>query len=510
MVLALILGLGSEACAHAILMASSPAAGEALASPPAGISLRFNEPVQVIALRIIDAAGHDVALGGAPAAVDGTVRIATAGALAEGRYLVSWRVGSLDGHVIGGSFAFSVGTLESTAPLDMTTREEVWLWPSLALRALTRLLSLFVLGIALFRIWIAPPHLAAALAPVIRRLAIAALASLLVSLGADGAMRADLPLAGILARDAWDAAVNAPAAWLHGLSAIGLMLLAVSSQRPAQMVGALLSLASVAGAGHVLAVLPAGCGEALMLLHGLTGALWAGAIWPLRRALAMEAGLQTVDVFNRFQTLALFAVLGVVGSGVAMTWLVLPRVSDLWLSDYGLRLCLKLAAVGVMLGIAVLNRAYLTRRAMANSYEARKLLRLVLGLDVIAAALAIVFAVGLSLGPPPTRALELALSNDRYAIEATLAPGRIGDNDIEIILQPRAGAPAEPREVELRIGAPAAGIEPATHRARRIGPAHYQITDLPLWIAGPWEIRLGILVDDFTKVQAEAEVALPR
>ena len=56
------------------------------------------------------------------------------------------------------------------------------------------------------------------------------------------------------------------------------------------------------------------------------------------------------------------------------------------------------------------------------------MLRTILGLDLIAAILAVVLAVGLSIGPPPAPSVEHAIADDAYAATLSLEPGRIGDN----------------------------------------------------------------------------------
>jgi len=195
-------------------------------------------------------------------------------------------------------------------------------------------------------------------------------------------------------------------------------------------------------------------------------------------------------------------------SGVVLAWLLLPRLADLWQSDYGLRLTAKLAAVALMLVIAGTNRLWLTRRALAGQPRLRSVLRTILGLDLIAAILATVLAVGLSLGPPPSPSVEHAIVDDAYAATLSLEPGRIGDNRLVIALRSKAGAAAEPKEVELRLSAP--GIETIARKAARIAPGRYEVRDLPLWVAGPWQVEIGLLIDDFTKKQLRTELTLAR
>jgi copper transport protein len=367
---------------------------------------------------------------------------------------------------------------------------------------------LLAVGVALFRVLMPTRFgLYTVLPSAIRRLSIAALIAHLLLSGADGASRAGLGLAGLFAIDAWRAAYDTPTVWLQAITLIGLLLLIMTRSTFSQSIGALLSLATLAATGHVLAVLPDGIGQVLMVGHGLVAALWIGAIGPLRMALASDAGPTTAVLFRRFQSYGAVAVLGVLASGTTMAWLLLPRLSDLWLSDYGLRLFAKLAAVGVMLFIALINRAWLTRAALAGSSRMRQRLVTILRLDLVVAILAVVLAAGLSLGPPPLPSLQIILPGGPYAIQLTLSPGKVGDNSAEIVLLPSQAA-AEPKGVDLRILAPETGIEATVYEAHPVAPGRYRVTGLPLWMGGRWQMQVGVLVDDFTKLHWETTVNL--
>ena len=95
-----------------------------------------------------------------------------------------------------------------------------------------------------------------------------------------------------------------------------------------------------------------------------------------------------------------------------------------------------------------------------------------------------------------------------YAATLSLEPGRIGDNRLVVALRSKAGAPAEPKAVELRLSAP--GIETIARKAARIADGRYEVRDLPLWVAGPWRVEIGLLIDDFTKKQLRTELTLAR
>jgi methionine-rich copper-binding protein CopC len=105
-------GWPAAAGAHAALVNSVPAARATLTTPPARVTLTFNERLEAAYARVSvwDAAGEQVDLK--DGALDGdTQKILAVSlpALAPGSYTVRYRVLSVDGHVVEASFAFTVG-----------------------------------------------------------------------------------------------------------------------------------------------------------------------------------------------------------------------------------------------------------------------------------------------------------------------------------------------------------------------------------------------------------------
>lgn len=106
--LALLFG-ASPAWAHSRLEGSSPAQGASLSTPPATVSLTFNEPVQIefSTLTVIGPDGADYHTGDL-SEVDNTV---TAGVLPlgpAGTYQIGYRVVSADGHPVAGAIPFTL------------------------------------------------------------------------------------------------------------------------------------------------------------------------------------------------------------------------------------------------------------------------------------------------------------------------------------------------------------------------------------------------------------------
>jgi methionine-rich copper-binding protein CopC len=97
--------------AHAVLVRSKPAVRGVVTTPPERVQLWFNEPVEpdFARLSVWSARGVQVDLGNATVAPDDP-RLLSVGLrpLAPGRYIVKYRVLSVDGHVVEREFPFTL------------------------------------------------------------------------------------------------------------------------------------------------------------------------------------------------------------------------------------------------------------------------------------------------------------------------------------------------------------------------------------------------------------------
>jgi methionine-rich copper-binding protein CopC len=106
-------GLAAQpASAHALVVATNPAAGAVLPRPPPELRVVFSEPVRPLGQGFSLRGGRGrVRLGpvGHPPALP-EVLAAAVPRLGDGTYTAVWRIVSVDdGHVEAGSFAFAVG-----------------------------------------------------------------------------------------------------------------------------------------------------------------------------------------------------------------------------------------------------------------------------------------------------------------------------------------------------------------------------------------------------------------
>ena len=98
---------GALASAHVHLVKSVPANGTTVTSPPASFVLTFAEPAKLTALSLAKDAGPARKLGPLPTAAAAEISI-PAPQLQTGRYVLTWRAVSSDGHIMPGTLSFTV------------------------------------------------------------------------------------------------------------------------------------------------------------------------------------------------------------------------------------------------------------------------------------------------------------------------------------------------------------------------------------------------------------------
>jgi len=169
----------------------------------------------------------------------------------------------------------------------------------------------------------------------------------------------------------------------------------------------------------------------------------------------------------------------------------------------------------VLLGLAAGNRYRLVPRLKSGGAAAARPLATAIALEFIT-ALVILALVALWRFTPPPRALatsapiSIHLHGEKAMaqIEIERASGQAGRADVMVL--DGAFQPLAAKEVTLVLANPAAGIEPMRRVAARARENVWSIDDLRVPVAGRWNVRVEILIDDFEKVTVEDEVALPR
>lgn len=508
-----------RAAAHAVLLQAAPADGERLASAPARVELRFNEPVRLHALRLAGTGGIATALVPEAGAAD---RIAARlPALGPGSYAVSWRLSSVDGHPVSGSIAFSVGPAAADGADEAVPVPGADAWGTLhaVARAVAFATGLTAAGALLFlALFGRDPAVDAA---AVRRFALvttAVAAAAVVTATAAGRAILDggEPGSAVLALAAeWTAAGPDPASALR-LGGLALLALGAAVPRatvPAGVAGAVAVAASFGATGHTVAHAASGDQPwlpALLAVHLLGVSFWIGALWPLLHAARTGDGPAVRPLMARFSAVALVAVPVLVLAGVAVAAALVGGWQALVATAYGRLLCAKILLVGGMLALAAANR---WRLVPALAYHHRALPRLrrsigaeiVLALGVFAATAALT-----SVNPPSRRMPELTAtaSAGPIALALSVSPGLPGTNAVVVRITGADGAPFDPQRATLRLSSPGLGVEEIVRPMDRTGPGTFRHEGPELALAGHWLAAVDLLIDDFERRRAEFPIAL--
>lgn len=483
----------SPAFAHAEFQGSSPAANALLDALPETVTLRFSEPVGALAIEWL--------------LPDGTRSQAAATATSEGlsfsappeagrgTYVLNWRVVSADGHPVGGALVFSIGEVTGGAePGTQTTAI-----PAIAARYFAVLSMILAVGAAVYGAVIAPvPPVAARLG---RAAALAAVPLALIAFGAYGLDLLGRGPSALLSTAPWTIAASEPRGWGFLVGAVAALIAGSSLQRHAAV--ALLALAlgaaSLAVSGHASAGPNRWIGQPLIALHAVALIFWVGGLPPL---IASTFGINSLRTLRRFSNVALPAVIVLVVSGVGLIVIQGADIPTLIASNWGKLLALKLTLVACMLGLALLNKTRLTPALAAAPTAAQIGLRRSIGAEIAFGALVLLVAMCFRLTPPPgakatDEPIYLHLHSAEVMADVVLSSAPPGAVDIALIFADGGAGPLLPKAATISFTDSSAGIGPIKIGATSTFDGTWQAGPITLPTAGPWDVKLNVLITDF-------------
>lgn len=181
-------------------------------------------------------------------------------------------------------------------------------------------------------------------------------------------------------------------------------ILAISSQRltSAALTAAVafVALVPMALTGHASGTANHGMAVNSLGLHLLAISIWVGGLIALT-VVRYRAGVSQVEV-GRFSSLALFSFGLVFLSGLINAQLRIGTLEN-WMSEYGILVLLKMAALAVL---GIIGAAY-RRKLVASISSKPKAFWRIVGLELAIMAIAIGLAAGLSRTAPPVNPTEL-------------------------------------------------------------------------------------------------------
>lgn len=499
------LAFAGPAFAHAVLISANPTEGSVLERAPRMVQLRFNEPVEALALRMIDAHGEVRDLSAMSQGAQ--VEAALPDDLPEGTQVLSYRVVSLDGHPIGASLSFSIG-MEGRGTAAPTPGPSIAaaLW---GVRALEFTLLLGGAGMAFFFTFLSP-------APAsfrFRRTSLAAfglaMALVILSAGLQGLGLLGLPPAALAGLAPWRAVSGSSFALtaLFEMTAFVFATLALQRDKPSKLLG-LLALGCIgcarASSGHAALADPAWLMRPALFLHAVTAAIWAGALTPLLWLAATDA-----DAFKRalrrFSSIAVATVAVLLALGCVIAGVQMREPYALLGTDYGRLLALKLGLVAPLLLLALWNRRIGAPLALTSASGAIRRIGRTIAAEIVLMICIFAVIAAWRFTPPP-RALIEARGMDQLAVWSghtqtvvRIEPGRLGENLLSVDLLDHAAKPVPAMEVTVTLSAPWLGLEPRVLAAGRSSDGGWRIPSLYLPAAGDWTVTIEALVSDFDK-----------
>jgi copper transport protein len=404
----------SSALGHVILESSQPVTQSRLETPPNEIRLRFNQAVTVSPDAIQVLAPDGTLLSGTATLSEGD-RVVTApvSRVAPGAgYTVRWRVIGGDGHAPAGVFTFGVGVAappptEAVGASGATWRDDVARWALFVALAV-------LIGPLVVRLVVVRGSVPARVERGFHLLGVVA-AFLVIDVGivafvlrASNALQ--LPLGDLLYGDLQPFAEKARfgVAFLamtlgFGIVAAVLLLAWILDRPELRWPALLLSLALASGlslSGHQATEDNAGwLSQGADWIHLVAASVWAGGlvalaflVWPFAPSLRRDA-------FLGFARLAVLLVGAMVLAGAYLALARLPEASDLWQTQYGRFLLLKLGIVAVALTWGAANH-FLVRPRLQAGQEPNVRPSLV-GEAAVALTVLLVAAVLTNAAPPP-------------------------------------------------------------------------------------------------------------
>lgn len=520
--LALLL-LPSLALAHSQLVSSDPADGAVVASVPAAVRLAFNEPVSPITIKLARPDGS-VSLMDTVKGDGGTLAVALPQNLATGSYALSYRVISEDGHPVGGTLSFSIGTPSaggSAMAADTTPRASRLLILS---QRFALYLGLFGGAGGVFALCWFGRDLREGEAAIRALLGIGLVAAV-TGVGLQGLDMLAVSPEALASPAAWRAGLRATYALTLALAAgamlVGLVSLSMRGRWAAAMSLLALGLAglAVAASGHASAADPQWLMRSAVFAHAVCIAVWIGALLPLTLALA-RGGKAGAAMLQRFSRRILPVVALLLVSGIALAAVQVRKVEALWTTDYGAVLSLKLGLLVALFAAGAVNRAFLTAPAAGGSStipvpQAARPLRVSIFLEILLVIAILVTVANWRFTPPP-RALQLAarqavaaeFMSDKAMVEVRIFPATPGPVTVTVAPMAHGTGDLTVKELSVILSNPAAGIEPIRKKAELNGDGDYVVEGLRLPVPGRWHVRAEILVSDFEMTAPEGNVTI--
>ncbi len=529
--------------AHPQIVAIEPPPDARLAHAPAQVAITFNEPVEALStLALYTSQGALAARGGGRDPADPRRLALKLPPLGPDLYTVAWTAAGSDGHVVRGTFVFTVldpspaapgaapAQTPVASPAPVVQPERFPLAQSLIRWGLL-LGATGVVGGWIFWPWVAMPMLGgAAIASEAARRWRRWSASLTL-----GVLIGTPLLFGLYM---YESAAGPALLWPSLGTRQGLLLGMRIVLATALLV--LTATSTTAGAIRGRAPLALPLGAALLLTFALAGhagakaqpalpvlmnwlhlaatSIWAGGVLNLALVLPLIRGTDALNLVNalvrRFTPLALGGVAVLVLSGAAAALREIPSLTALRESAYGRALLVKMLCFGVMLALGAYHGLVIGARLRAGARPWLARLRRSLLAEGGVALLALGAAGALTSLPPPVAAPALAVTTATptapaptlpsaasiifdqiqaagdLRVRLRVEPARPGTNEFQVTVTDGEGQAVETQRIRLSLTRRGLDIAPTVLEAHARGDNGAAVASGVPGMVGEWEIAV--------------------
>lgn len=405
-----------SAFAHATLVSSNPENQETVEHSPKQITLVFSGSVVSGkgSIRVFTPDGKEIQRG-LPKPSSGRTIHQPIQATGNGTHFVSYLVSSEDGHIINGSFQFSIGkptTKEDLAGKNASTEAStvskgLQLGFSIA-RFVEVIMLLTIAGGGIFACMIAPGWQPRILMPAMTSLLLAYVAGyVFTSAILHGGMTQGLQLSALEATSHTPFGRSTLLRASFSLFAIMPSILLLGSPRLARTARTTLTTvfvalaASLAISGHAVTTAPIALRLPLDMLHVIAASIWLGGLVQLG-FLAPFASTWIAEI-TRFSRLAFVSVLVILitGASAAVMELDTGLTRDLIESTYGRLILAKLALYLATMPLAWNNMSAFVPAISRRPSDAPKLLRQYVWRELFFVVVIVVLTIWLIATPQP-------------------------------------------------------------------------------------------------------------
>lgn len=508
----------SMASAHAGLESSEPLPGAYLDASPEHVTLDFDEPITTAfgSVRVLDSSANVVVETPLRRGDDKSIAIADLDeTLMDGTYVVVWRVTSSDGHPVQGSFTFVIG--EATASVGDAVAAATTVAHGLSrlfvvIRA-SIFLSLALLIGAIVLLWPhAPRRLSARTIIVVRGAWLVLLASTIEAFFAFGPHAAGVKIYKAFDPDLISATLTTTFGRAQVLR-IALLIAMwpilsgfISGVRRRLPVASLLVgvVATVSVSGHALSTSPMIVGVTLDVIHLLAIGSWIGGLCVLVFIARRLSDDLTLSLTRRFSSIAQRALPVVILTGVAQSWLLVKDPTEIFDTQFGRTLVVKVALVLVVIALSGTARRALRRNDAAN-------LRTTIAFEAVVALVVIGLTASLTGLSPKTVSsvapFQQTLVGSEVFVTLAVTPAKVGSTEVHLIMARQGGVLGELTNVQMRMGLASMNIPTGPVELTRIAPNHYT-ADVTFPFPGLWSVEVLASTEEFAVSRFAFEVSI--